>query len=143
MEQITRKEDTIYYGKIRCKDADEAYEHFREEYHDELGKRVYRRLNRVGQREERIHEFGFCFDGRHDGGRDCGTVKKVDTRLLGLVCGSYCRVVGGWDYPDLYGDDEFDRWFDKAFSAESKALRLVGRNAKAGRTSKIANKRYR
>ena len=58
MEKIEKRKDTFYYGDKACSNAGEAYGLFREDYHKELGKRVYRRLNRVGQREERVHGFG-------------------------------------------------------------------------------------
>ncbi len=142
MEQIIRKDGQIYYGDILCRNADDAYGYFREDYHAQLGKRVYRRLNRVGQREERVHEFGFCFAG---GGYAVHNdfYGRIDTRLLGLVCGSYCRMLGGWDVPREIGESEFEQWYDVLFSEGSRGLRLVGRNTKAGRTSKMLRKRYR
>lgn len=142
MEQITRKEDGIYYGNKLCRDADEAYELFRNDYHEWLGKRAYRRLNRVGSRKERVHGFGFCFDGGIERPAFYHDVhRRVDTRLLGLVCGSYCRKLGGWDIPDCVGDVEYDEWIDWALSDRSGAIRLVGKT-KVGRTSEIAKKKF-
>lgn len=143
MEKITKREGCYYYGENRCQDADDAYERFRNDYHESLGKRVYRRLNRVGQRVERVHEFGFCFAGEWRTGSPDVQPRLVSTRLLGLVCGSYCRMLGEWDIPGEVRELDFEEWYDRTFSAGSKALRLVGRKAKAGRTSKLQNKRYR
>jgi hypothetical protein len=143
MEQIVKENGQILYGKQRCTGADDAYCRFRDDYHDALGKRAYERLNRLGQREERIHGYGFVFAHPvYFGGDDGGACKPVDSRLFGLVEGSYCRGVGAWDIPD-YSEDEFERWFDWAFSRGSGALRLVGRKDKSGRTNKRLNARYR
>lgn len=141
MEQITKKGGDYFYGDRICPNVDDAYKLFRDDYHRLLGKRVYRRLNRIGQREERIHGFGFVFDVKRK--YDGPFHNRVDTRLLGLVCGSYCRILGEWDLPEGIGVDGFEDWFDWAFSAGSGALRLVGRKGGGGRTSKIQKKRYR
>ena len=143
MEQIVRKDGEVYYGSRRCRDVDDAYCRFRDDYHVSLGKLAYYRLNRIGRRQERIHGKGFEFSHpvsfeRHDGGA-CGTVA---VRLLGIVATSYCRVVGGWDVP-CETEEEFWEWFDWAFSRGSRSLRLVGRNEKAGRTSDRIKTRYR
>lgn len=143
MEQIVRRDGRIYYGEQLCEDADDAYCRFRYDYHRSLGKRAYHRLNRLGQREERVHGYGFVFTHpvyfrRNDG----GACKPVNSRLLGLVEGAYCRGVGAWDIP-CDNELEFERWFDWAFSKGSGAIRLVGRKDKAGRTSKRLKARYR
>lgn len=143
MEQIIRKDGQIFYGEYRCTDADDAYCRFRDDYHCALGKRAYYRLNRLGQREERVHGYGFVFSSPLDFKRDDGrTCQPVDSRLFGLVEGAYCRGFGGWDLPD-YTEDEFERWFDWAFSKGSGALRLIGKKDKSGRTNKRLNARYR
>lgn len=134
----------FYYGGEPCGDADGAYERFRDDYHRWLGKRVYRRLNRVGQREERVHEYGFCFAGGI--GRPSfydDSFGKLDTRLLGLVCGSYCRMLGGWSVPCGIDEPGFYDLLDWALSSGSGATRLLGRNTGVGRTNKMINKRYR
>ncbi len=140
MEQITRKDGRIYYGQRKCEDADDAYRRFRNDYHESVGRKAFFRLDRLGQRMERVHGFGFDFDGpvlpvkEHYG--------KTKYRLLGLVDISYCRLVGLWDMPEL-GDGEWERWLDWAFSRNSGALSLVGRNDKSGRTARRLNARYR
>ena len=137
MEQITKVDGKYYYGKTFCRDISEAYRLFRNDYHRSLGKRVYRRLDKA-PRQERVHGYGFVSSGASwDGDR-----RRVPVRLLGLVCGSYCRMLGGWDVP-CSTEDEFEQWFEWAFSKGSGALRLAGRKEKAGRTSKRLNARYR
>lgn len=138
MEQIVRKDGRIYYGEHLCTDADDAYCRFRDDYHRSLGRLAYYRLNRIGQRKERIHDNGFVFSRNLDYEGN----GKVDVRLLGLVETSYCRIAGGWNIP-CESEDEFERWVDWAFSRGSGALRLVGRKDKAGRTNKNLRKRFR
>ena len=139
MEQIVRRDGKIFYGKETCLDAEDAYCKFREDYHASIGRNAFLRLNRLGTRQERIHGYGFSFTS---------TVPpfvpdtRVPYRILGLVGVSYCRVVGGWDLP-CRTEDEFERWFDWAFSDGSGALRLVGKKDKSGRTNKRINARYR
>ena len=143
MEQITKRDGLFYYGERKCLCADDAYCRFRDDYHRSLGRRAYERLNRIGQREERVHGYGFVFKSKMDcGGMDRGGNGKTPVRLLGIVAGAYCRGVGAWDIP-CESEEEFERWFDWAFSKGSGALRLVGRNDKAGRTSKRLKTRYR
>ena len=140
LEQITKHDGWFWYGEKRCLDADDAYRRFRSDYHDSLGKRAYRRLDRLERREERVHGHGFVFTEQPDGADFSGTV--VPTRIIGLVAGSYCRIVGGWDIP-YQTEEEFERWFEWAFSKGSGALRFVGKKLKTGRTSKLLKKRYR
>ena len=143
MEQIVRRDGQIYYGERRCIDADDAYRRFRDDYHRSLGRIAYERLNRIGQREERVHGYGFVYQSEVDfGGMDGGAVGKVPVRILGIVAGAYCRGVGAWDIP-CESDEEFERWFEWAFARGSGVLRLVGRNDRAGRSSKRNNVRYR
>lgn len=144
MEQISKRDNVFYYGESPCLNAEDAYARFRNDYHESLGKRVYRRLNRIGQRKERIHEFGFVFS------EPVKWVNPYDSNpgrtrilLMGLVEGSYCRMLGRWDTDPRLGVDDFEVWFDWAFSAGSGQLRLAGRKEKAGRTSKMIKKRYR
>ena len=143
MEQIIRKDGQIFYGEKRCIDAEDAYCRFRADYHASIGREAFLRINRIGQREERIHGYGFSFAHMvsfgGDGRGDCG---KVSYRILGLVGMHYCRIVGSWDLPG-FTEEEFERWFDWAFSRGSGALRLVGKNDKSGRTSKRLKTRYR
>lgn len=140
MEQINRTDGIYWYGKERCDDVECAYRRFREDYHRELEKAVYHRLDRIGQRKERIHGFGFVFDTDPER-MDCG---RVPCRILGLARIVYFRIVGGWDIPDG-SDDDFDRWLDYAFSARycREALVFDNRKDKAGRTSRRIRARYR
>lgn len=142
MEQITKQDGRYCYGERGCADIDEAYVLFRRDYHSTLGRDASRRLDRLGQRKERIHGFGFCFDDGAVSGFDAGAVGRVRYRLLGLVGIHYCRIIGCWDYAGV-GDDEFDGWFDTVFRKGSGLLRMVGTDQKVGRTSKRLNKRYK
>lgn len=135
MEQITRHEEDIYYGGQKCTGAEEAYERFRNEYHKSIGREFYHRLDRNPWRGERVHGFGFDFTRRPE--FDSSSIGKVDYRILGILCGAYCRMLGIWDLPEGMDDEQFWRWFDAAFSRNSGMLRLVGRKQKTGRTSKI------
>ena len=140
MEKITRRQEGFYYGETKCSCADDAYMLFREDYHRSLGKNAYGRLNRLGAREERQHGYGFVFSER----KECpiSIADKVPVYILGIIAGGYCRVVGIDDLPQMT-DEEYEQWVDYAFSKDSGALRTVGLKYKAGRTSKILNKRYR
>jgi hypothetical protein len=141
MEQIIRKDGAIYYGRILCKDADDAYVMFREDYHRDLGRAVYRRLDRIGKRTERIHGFGFVRDGELDGSRFVG-LQKVRYYVLGLIGIHYFRIMGRWDMEHI-SDEDYEDWLEWAFTKGTKALSQCGKNEKTGRTSKRLNKRYR
>lgn len=139
MEQIVRKDGGIYYGELLCDDADHAYRLYRNDYYAAIGRKAFLRLNRLGQREERIHGYGFVFAEErtapvHSGGR-------ITARLLGLVGISYCRIFGTGEI-HTRTDDEFERWLDWALSRGSGVLRTVGKD-KSGRTSKRLKARYR
>ena len=136
MEQVTKWDGEYYYGDKHFYNIDDAYRRFRDDYHRSLGKRNFRRLDSPDRRE-RVHGYGFEFDVEWDGDRN-----RVPVRLLGLVCGAYCRMLGGWDIP-CSSEEEYERWFDWAFSRGSGALKLVGRKDKAGRTSKRLKTRYK
>ena len=127
MEQIVRRDGQIFYGRIRCLDADEAYCRFRNDYHASIGRQAFLRLNRLGQREERIHGFGFDFTRRigdpEDEFRRYGTVLY---RMAGRIGISYLRVFGLFDYKSV-PDEEFERWFDWALSRGSGAMKLKRR----------------
>jgi len=140
MEQITKRNGIYYYGESKCVDADDAYRRFRADYHASIGRSAFLRLDRLGQRMERVHGFGFEFLHRVLPPVGCGG--KTRCRFLGLVHLSYCRLVGLWDYSDI-PEEKFDEWFDWAFSRGSGALRTLGKNRKVGRTSKTLKKRYR
>lgn len=142
MEQITKRGGVYYYGDRECKDIDEAYERFRADYHASVGRNTHARLDRLGQRTERVHGFGFVFEGGIPYQAEFRDFPKVDCRLLGFLGIANCRIIGCWDFPDL-DEETFERWFDWALSKGSGALRLVGRKYKSGRTSKRLKKRFR
>lgn len=127
MEQIVRRDGQIFYGRIRCMDADEAYCRFRSDYHASIGRQAFLRLNRLGQREERVHGFGFDFTRRigdpEDEFRRYGTVLY---RMAGRVGISYLRVFGLFDYESV-PDEKFERWFDWALSRGSGTMKLKRR----------------
>lgn len=144
MEQIARNNGVLYYGKQICRDANDAYLCFRDDYHASLGKAVYRRLN-MPDREERIHGFKVYFSDsiQRELDSEFGVPSgRIQCRLIGLVGISYCRDVDVSGFPD-YNDDKFGRWFDWFLSHAHEMMRLVGTNVKAGRTSKNLNRRYR
>ena len=142
MEQITRRDGLVYYGERRCINIEDAYGLFRKDYHESIGRDSYARLDRLGRRKERVHGFGFVFEREPSKvsvrGKDCPVIRA---RMLGIVCISYCRMVGE-GLPDLE-DEEFDRWFDWTFRAHGGCVRTVGRNSGNGRTSKRKNVRYK
>lgn len=140
MEQVTKKDGVIYYGSKRCSGVDEAYNRFRNDYNESAGRVSVHRLNRLGSRKERVHGYGFVFNPLPDF-NDVRS-EKVPVYLLGIVAGSYCRVLSGRYIPDGT-DEEIERWIDWAFCHDTKALRLVGLRQKMGRTSKRLNTRFR
>ena len=122
MEQITKVDGKYFYGHRECYNADDAYRRFRDGYNYSVGRVAFKRLSRLGSRKERIHGYGFVFSGRVD---DPGLHHSVvPVRLLGIVSGSYCRMLGQWDIPGSVDESNFDKWFDWAFSSGSGAIRL-------------------
>ncbi len=142
MEQIVSRGGVYYYGGESCADADDAYRKFRKDLHDSLGKEVFKRLDRIGRRRERVHGYGFFFDGGAPHSEEFAWMGRVPYRILGLVQTSYCRMIGMWDVPDM-PDDKYERWLEWAFSYGTKCLRRVGTDEKVGRTGKLLNRRYR
>lgn len=141
MEQVERRDGILYYGEHRCKNIEEAYQRFRDDYHQSIGRAAYKRLNRLGSRTERVHGSGIVFSvPRTNPFGD--THEMVPIYLLGLLSGAYCKVLGGWLIPDGT-DEQIEQWIDWAFSSGSRALRLVGKSLKTGRTSKRLNRRFR
>ena len=125
MEQIVRRDGQIFYGRIRCLDADDAYCRFRSDYHASIGRQAFLRLNRLGQRRERVHGFGFDF-AKRIGYNDFKRYGTVLYHLAGKMGISYLRVFGINDYVAV-PDEEFERWFDWALSRGSGAMKLKRR----------------
>lgn len=125
MEQIVRRNGRIYYGERPCRDAEEAYDFFRDDYHASIGRQAFLRLNRLGQRKERVHGFGFDFAKRigDDDFKRYGTVLYHMAGKMGI---SYLRVFGINDYVAV-PDEEFEQWFDWALSRGSGVLKLKRR----------------
>lgn len=140
MEQITKVSGCFYYGKSVCESVDDAYSKFRKDYHQSLGKNVAARLNRLGSRKERVHGYGIDFAEPKES--SVILEKKVPVYLMGIVADGYCRMLGMHNAPDLE-EEEYEQWLDFAFSRNSGVLRTVGVKFKAGRTSKLINKKYR
>lgn len=142
MEQITRRDGIVYYGNIPCKSVKDAYGRFRSDYHGELGRRVYRRLD-VHARRERIHGFKSFYTDRYSLylAERFGGFERVDCTLMGIVGISYCYAIGGWGLPEL-DDDMIWEFVDYLMDINSNALRMVGKKVKTGRTAKT-KKRYR
>ena len=143
-KKITRKDGKIYYGLHLCKDANDAYCRFRDDYHASLGKAVYRRLN-MPDREERLHGFKVYFTEKsqkhldEEFGEPSG---KIEFRIMGLVGVSYCRGIDGNDLPD-YDEERYARWFDWFLLHADSMMKRVGTKEKTGRTSKRLRTRYR
>jgi len=137
METITRNDGRLYYGQELCKDADEAYKRFREDYHRSLGRAVYKRLDWKKQRVERIHGFGFSrpYDTRHTA-VGFFHLRRPFYYVMGILGISYVYMVGTWDVAKL-SDEQFDDWYEWAFTRNSGGLRRgTGKGVKLGRTSK-------
>lgn len=122
MEQIVVRDGRWLYGDRVCDGPDGAYRLFRDEWNASVGRVAFRRLNRLGSRRERVHGHGFVFSGEWDRPE----VRCVVTaRLLGLVCGSYCRIAGCGCVPDGLDDESVYRWLDAVFECGSGLLRTV------------------
>ena len=142
MEQIIRKDGRIYYGEELCCDIDDAYMRFRRDYHDSIGRKAFSRLDRLGQRKERIHGFGYIFTDGESLLREFHDTGRHKCYLLGLLHISYCWILGRGDMPD-FDEDKLDRWLDWAFMKGSGALSFIGKRDKVGRTSRLLKKRFR
>lgn len=128
VEQITRREDAIYYGEHKCLNADDAYRRFRNDYHKSLGTRAYHRLNRLGSRKERIIDTGFHFAIRRE--NPLGDTKPIRVRLMGMVGPAYCKSLGIWDIPFNMDEDTYFAWVDWAFQRGSGGVRLYSERGK-------------
>ena len=142
MEQITKKDGVFYYGDQKCDNVEDAYLRFRREYHDSIGRKAFRRLDRLGQRRERIHGFGFCFPEDDPIHRLSFSLPRRRCELLGLVGIHYFWMIHLSDLHDLT-EKEFDDYLDWALRKGSKALIFSGRRKKLGRTSKNLRKRFK
>jgi len=143
MEQITKRDGVLYYGETPCKDENDAYDWFHDEYNERMGKSFSLYLENIMQRTERIHEFGFVRLWNDKPEREnCFGRRRTKYRLMGLIGIHYCRIFGMWDYPKLT-DEEFERWFEWAMTRGNDAVVLVERKSASGRTSKNLKRRYR
>lgn len=137
MEQIVRLNGTLYYGDRICRNADDAYRLYREDYHRRLGRRVFKRLN-YPDRLERVHGFHVYYtdDMRRRLESEFSLVDVgIPCRILGISGISYCYAFSLQDCPD-YEEEKFYRWIDWALMNYGSVLKLVGRNTRSGRTSK-------
>jgi hypothetical protein len=138
MEKITKRDGRYYYGEDICRDVDDAYEKFRDDYHELLGKQVWRQLDRTGQRMERTHGIGSFHPWREQpDGREFINYRPARYYVLGIVGISYWYKVGSWDFPGIADEEKFDRWLEWAFTKGSRGLVLKGhRPGSRGRTGK-------
>lgn len=143
MEQITRRNGVFYYGDRPCKDADEVYCLFRNDYHKSLGKANHFRLNRIGSRKERVHGQGiFLTKELEDSLREFDGLPKVKCRIMGIVETAYSRMVCLEDMPDI-SEEKFERYLLWLFRKGGNTLYYVGRRDRVGRTRKIVSRRNR
>ena len=144
MEQITRRYGIYYYGEKICKNADDAYERFRDDYHRLLGKSVFRRLD-MSSRKERVHGFHCYYDKEYEKQLEQEFAQdeiRVPAYLLGINVISYCYSVNIEDCPD-YEEEKFFRWLDWALLNYGTVIKLKNRKSGTGRTSKRLKARYR
>lgn len=145
MEKIIRSGGVLYYGELPCRNPAEAYKRFRDDYNTSLGNNVKSRLNRVGDRRERQHGFGFVLeeDYSNELKRRFTDYDAVDIRLLGLVGLSYCWRISGAAFEHI-DESEFDVWLDWVLDhSNRRARRFRGRRDHSGRTSSRLRTRYR
>lgn len=143
MEQIVRRDGTIYYGDTACRNAGEAYMLFRDDYHRELGKKVYRRLGSRA-RHERVHGYKSYYSesrSRYLADKFDG-YSRVKCWQMGIVGISYCHAIGSWYMPWFDSEDDLDDFIDWLLDVKSNAIRVIGKKIKTGRTGK-KRKRYR
>lgn len=129
MAEITKDGGLYYYKGVCCGSADAAYRRFRKDYNESQGRNSAGFLQRLGKRKERVHDSGIIFTDNYE--FSVKTEDKVDCYQLGLVSGSYTKIVS---VPDSLGKDESYEWADWIFRKGSKQLRMVGRKQKTGRT---------
>jgi len=142
MEQIARRDGVVYYGSLACESVNDAYLRFRAEYHGELGRRIYRRLDRRA-RVERVHGYKSFYTesrSRYLADKYSGH-SRVRIWAMGLVGTSYCHAIGTWYLPDLT-EEEYWEFIDWLLDVNSSAVYVMNRKNKSGRTAK-KNRRYR
>jgi hypothetical protein len=119
-----------YYCGVECRNANDAYSMFRKDYNKAQGRNSFGFLQRLGQRKERVHDSGIVFSEDKD--FSVFVAGKVECYQLGLVSGSYTKIVG---VPDILTEDEAYEWADVIFRKGSNLLKIAGRKQKTGRTS--------
>lgn len=124
MEQIVKKDGQLYYGTIQCKSVNDAYNAFRKDYHSSLGKAVYQRLDRLGQRKEYLHGYGFIFDSSSVSEWKPGERHRYNCYILDKVDLGYVRTIGCWDYPDIK-EEEFEKWLDWVYERGKGRMRTL------------------
>lgn len=122
MEQIVVSDGRWFYGDRECDGADGAYRLFRDEWNASVGRVASRRLGRLGSRRERVHGYGIVFSGDWDKPEIRGVSRVF---LMGLVCGSYCRMLDLGCVPDGLDDDGVYEWLDALFERGGGLLRTV------------------
>ena len=142
MEKITRHDGVYYYGDERCSDVDDAYSRFRSAVHAAAGRRAFLRLDRLGQRRERTHGYGFVFNPPLPDNAVYAGRGRTPCRIMGFLGIGYVRGIGVWDYGDV-PDSEFDGWLDWVFTRGRGALMTLGTRDGAVRNSGRLRARYR
>ena len=140
MEKIVKKEDGWYYGQIRTGTPELAYERFRTDYNKSQGRNSRGFLNQVGQRTEFVHWYGSVFSKQINEPDTELCDRTVKSRIIGIVCTSYCRI---FDFPQDVQENIADDYLDWLMQEGNKKLRLVDRKNGLGRTSKRRNINFR
>lgn len=141
MEQMTKVGRFYMYGSRKCRNADAAYVAFRADCIAEAGRDTSKYPDRIGRRKERVHGFGFVRES--DAPLNIELDKRIPCRTLGLVCLSYCRIVGAWDFPKTETDSDAEQLVERMFTKGSGMLCFPGRKEHAGRTSRRLGVKYR
>ena len=129
MAEITKIGGWYYYKNQICHNADEVYLKFRKDYNESQGRNSYKYLQHLVPREERAHDTGIVFSvGCEPRGFP---EEKVECYQLGLVEGSYTKILS---VPDYLDEDEAFEWIDWIFRQGGRNLRMVGRKQRTGRT---------
>lgn len=140
MEKIVRKDDGWYYGCTRTGTAELAYRRFREDYNKAQGKNSNGFLNQLGQRVEVVHWHGSVFSDKVPEPDSELCRRPVASRIIGIVCTSYCRI---FDFPSCVPEEMVDAYTDWLMQAGNDKLKLTGRKSGLGRTNKRRNINFR